>query len=259
MANDSAKISGKTEPGLHIDLTRLPSMFPPVDSMSDDDGSGALCISRRINTAMLTDAYCHGIFPWPFEEESVLWCSPAERGILPMEHFHIPHGVKRMMKQNRFSFSVNRDFGAVIDACASVPRIGENGESDATWITNKLRKVYREFHKMGFAHSFEAYDNETGELAGGLYGISLGGVFCGESMFHRVSGASQFAFVRAAELFRQGGVRLIDTQMVTNLTGAFGAFLISRSEYLELLGRYGGCPVDFTALFHAQNEHNATC
>jgi leucyl/phenylalanyl-tRNA--protein transferase len=108
-------------------------------------------------------------------------------------------------------------------------------------------KAYCEFHRLNYAHSFEAYD-ENGVLAGGLYGISVGKIFCGESMFFRVSGASKFAFVKMAEKLGSMGVKIIDTQMVTNATAAFGAHEIPAAEYLKLLRIYGGKPLDFSAL-----------
>ena len=163
------------------------------------------------------------------------------RGVLFCDDLHIPKSFQRELKKNRFTFKVDTAFEEVITNCARAERPGQ----DDTWITSEMIKVYCEFHRLHYAHSFEAYD-ENGVLAGGLYGISVGKIFCGESMFFRVSGASKFAFVKMVEFLKSRGVVLIDTQMVTNATAAFGARLISRDEYLLLLEQYGGDPLDFT-------------
>jgi leucyl/phenylalanyl-tRNA--protein transferase len=191
---------------------------------------------------MLADAYRHGIFPWPIGENVpyIPWASPEERGVLFCDKLHIPHGLKREMKKFKFEFRVDTAFQEVIANCAKAARPGQ----DESWITGAMIEVYTEFHELGYAHSFETFD-KNGELAGGLYGISIGRIFCGESMFYRVSGASKFAFVKMVEFLQNRGVVLIDTQMVTNATAAFGAQLISRKEYLELLDIYGGEPLDF--------------
>lgn len=213
------------------------SIFPsPLDA--DDDG--ILCFSTALNCGMLADAYSHGIFPWPFGEgeKYIPWCCPAERGIIMMDEFRIPHGTAREMKKWNFTFAVDQNFEEVIKSCAAAVR----KDQDGTWITEAIINTYCEFHRMGFAHSFETYD-ENGVLAGGLYGISAGRIFCGESMFHRVSGASKFAFIKMVDFLKEKGVELIDTQVVTNATQAFGAHEIPRAQYIKLLKKYGGEPL----------------
>ena len=113
---------------------------------------------------------------------------------------------------------------------------------DGTWITGKIIEAYNKFHRLGYAHSFETYDAD-GNLVGGLYGISIGRIFCGESMFFKVSGASKFAFVKMAEFLKERKVAVIDTQMVTNATAAFGAHMVTQEKYLKLLEKYGGNPL----------------
>ena len=213
------------------------SIFPiPTDT--DDDG--IVAFSTAINCEMLIDAYSHGIFPWPFGEgeDYIPWCSPVERGVLMIEDFHIPHGTRRDMKKWNFNFAVDRNFKEVITSCAEAQR----PDQDGTWITPAIIETYIEFHRLGYAHSFETYD-ENNNLVGGLYGISVGRIFCGESMFHHVSGASKFAFINMVEFLKSKGAAVIDTQMVTNATGAFGAKEILREKYLELLKKYGGAPL----------------
>ena len=215
------------------------SIFP---SPENADENGIVALSESLNCAMLIDAYQHGIFPWPFGEDVpyIPWASPAERGVLFCDQLHIPKSFQRELKKNQFTFKVDSAFEEVITNCARAIR----PDQESTWITSEMIKVYTEFHKLNYAHSFEAYD-KSGQLAGGLYGISVGRIFCGESMFYRVSGASKFAFVKMVEFLQARGVVLIDTQMVTSLTAAFGAKLINRSDYLKLLELYGGEPLDF--------------
>jgi leucyl/phenylalanyl-tRNA--protein transferase len=203
------------------------SIFPPPEQ---SDRNGVLCFTRDLDCKMLVDAYFHGIFPWPYDEYSVLWAAPKMRGILPITKFHIPKSLQRELKKDRFKVTADTCFDDVIEACASA----ERPDGPGTWITSKLLRAYKKFHKMGFAHSFEAF-NHDGELAGGLYGVVIGKVFCGESMFFHESGASKIAFCKAVEAMKTAGILLIDTQVVTNLTASFGAYEIPMKEYQKLL------------------------
>ena len=217
----------------------MKSIFPDPETA---DENGIVAWSRHLNCDMLADAYRHGIFPWPLGNDVpyIPWASPAERGVLFCDKLHLPHGLKREMKKFRFEFKVDSAFREVITNCAQAARPGQ----DDSWITAEMIDSYTEFHRLGYAHSFECFD-ERGVLAGGLYGVSTGKIFCGESMFYRVSGASKFAFVKMVEFLKSLDVVLIDTQMVTNATAAFGAQLIPRREYLKLLKLYGGEPLKF--------------
>ena len=212
------------------------SIFPPV---SKADENGVVAVSRKINSAMLADAYMHGIFPWPFGEGQLIpWMFPPQRGVIMRNGFKIRKSLQRELKKYPFILKIDHDFPAVIIACAEVDRAGQSG----TWITGEVIRAYCDFHRAGFAHSFEAYLPD-GTLAGGLYGISVGRIFCGESMFFHASGASKFAFVKMAEFLFEKGVEVIDTQMVTDATSAFGAHEIPGEDYLELLQKYGGSPL----------------
>ena len=215
------------------------SMFPSPDQA---DENGIVACSRGITCEMLQDCYYHGIFPWPFGEEYqvIPWCAPLMRGVLMLDEFHIPASFQREMKKNRFTCRIDSCFEEVICACAAAVR----PDSGGTWITQEVIRAYCEFHKMGYAHSFETFD-AGGNLAGGLYGISCGRVFCGESMFYKVSGASKFAFVKMVETLKQHDVVLVDTQMVTNATRSFGAKEIPSAEYIKLLKQYRGKPLSF--------------
>ncbi len=206
---------------------RFQSVFPsPGEALED----GALCYSEGLDCAMLLDAYYHGIFPWPFEEETILWASPPMRGVLPLEEFHIRKSLLREWKKTPFAFRTDSCFLRVIQECAKAPR----PDGPGTWITQKMIRAYHDFHKMGYAHSFEAFTPD-GELAGGLYGVILGRVFCGESMFFKVSGASKHAFCYAAQQLQKAGIVLVDTQMVTSLSASFGAREVPREQYLARL------------------------
>ena len=208
-------------------LITMGSMFPPPESADED---GVVCVSRDLNCDMLLDAYWHGIFPWPCAEHCILWSSPKQRGVIPIDEFHIPKSFQRELKKHLFEIRIDTCFDEVIEACAFTERKDEEG----TWITASIRREYKRFHRLGFAHSFEAFDSD-GSLAGGLYGILLNRIFIGESMFFRKSGASKAAFCHCAEVLAAHGVELIDTQVVTNMTASFGAYEIPFADYLRRL------------------------
>ena len=156
----------------------------------------------------------------------IRWFSPDPRAIIPLdERFHISHGLKRTLKKNPFTITINQDFPAVIEACSV-----SHGE---TWISKEIVRSYSELHERGVAHSVEA--RVDGELVGGLYGVALGGAFFGESMFHRATDASKAALVALVERLRDRGYSLLDTQWTTPHLMQFGALEIPQAEYLQLL------------------------
>jgi leucyl/phenylalanyl-tRNA--protein transferase len=179
-----------------------------------------------IDPALLVRAYREGIFPMAGESGRIEWFSPDPRGILPLDDFHVPARLARLVRQGRFEIAIDRAFGDVIDACAD--RI-EGG----TWISAEIRDSYLALHRLGLAHSVEAW--LEGRLAGGLYGVHIGGAFFGESMFHRVRDASKIALVGLAERLIRRGFSLLDVQWVTPHLEQFGAISISRRQYLGLL------------------------
>lgn len=180
-----------------------------------------------LTSERLLAAYAHGIFPMAINEEGEIgWFSPDPRAIIPLDdRFHIPHGLKRTLKRNPFEIAIDRDFESVIRACAE--------RAEGTWISTEIIESYCQLHREGHAHSVEAWLG--GELAGGLYGVHLGGAFFGESMFHRVADASKVALVALIERLRARGFRLLDTQWLTPHLARFGAYEIPRSEYLRRL------------------------
>lgn len=180
-----------------------------------------------LSTEMLLTAYCQGIFPMAVNKRGdIRWFSPDPRAVIPLdERFHIPHGLKRVLKKPRFTVTINQDFKGVIQACATA--------HGATWISPLITRAYCELHQRGFAHSVET--RLDGELVGGLYGVHIRGAFFGESMFHRVTDASKVALVALVERLRAGGFSLLDTQWTTPHLEQFGAFEIPRVDYLRLL------------------------
>ena len=155
------------------------------------------------------------------------WFSPDPRAIIPLdERFHIPHGLKRVLKKNPFNVTFDTDFGTVIRACAKA--------HGSTWISKEIIRSYSQLHKLGFAHSIEVWQDD--QLAGGLYGVHIGGAFFGESMFHKVTDASKVALVALVERLRAKNFTLLDTQWTTKHLLQFGTFEMPKAEYLELLG-----------------------
>ncbi|RMD92022.1 MAG: leucyl/phenylalanyl-tRNA--protein transferase [Calditrichaeota bacterium] len=173
----------------------------------------------------LIRAYSQGIFPMADETGRVRWYEANPRGILPFEKFHIPHDLKRILKQNKFKVTLDKAFGEVIRGCSR--------RSETTWISEEIIKAYIRFHELGYAHSVEAWLD--GELAGGLYGVALGGAFFGESMFYRKRDASKVALCHLVKWLMASRFVLLDIQMLTDLLRRFGGILISKDEYLQRL------------------------
>ena len=172
----------------------------------------------------LLTLYCAGWFPMAMADGSIRCFSPDPRGIIPLDSFHIPHGAKKALRDPRWEVRVDTTFERVVRAC---------GNRRDTWIDETMVQSYLGMHRAGHAHSLEVW--REGELAGGLYGVRIGGAFFGESMFHRVPGASKVALVCLALRLRQGGFQLLDTQWTTPHLTQFGARSIPRREYLHLL------------------------
>jgi leucyl/phenylalanyl-tRNA---protein transferase len=199
--------------------------FPPVD-MADADG--LLAIGGDLSRERLLLAYRNGIFPW-YENKYILWWCPDPRFVLFPSELKISSSMKQLLKKNSFEFSTNTDFNAVISQCKSVSRRGQDG----TWITEEMRNAYNDLHAFRYAHSAEVRLN--GELVGGLYGIRLGKIFYGESMFATHSNASKYAFIKYVELLKSEGVELIDCQVYTAHLESMGARMITRSHFVELI------------------------
>ncbi len=180
---------------------------------------------RELEPEILLGAYASGIFPMADHDGEILWFNPDPRAILPLDGVHVSRNLRKLCRSGKFEVVVDRDFPAVIQACAERP--------EGTWISPEFIEAYTRLHEMGFAHSVEA--RLDGGLAGGLYGVHLGGTFCGESMFYRVRDASKVALVGLVERMRRGGFTLLDVQFVTGHLRRFGAVEIPRKEYLRRL------------------------
>jgi len=183
-----------------------------------------------ITPEVLLKAYACGIFPMAesAEDPALYWIEPERRGIIPLDRFHVPNRLARTVRSNRFTVAIDRDFDAVLDGC-SQPMPGRT----RTWINARIRNLYRRLHERGDCHTVEVY--EGGALVGGLYGVSLGRAFFGESMFHRARDASKVALVHLVARLKAGRYRLLDTQFVTEHLRTFGAIEVSRPAYHKLL------------------------
>ena len=181
-----------------------------------------------ITIEMLIDCYCSGFFPMAEESGEVLWYTPDPRAIIPFENYHVSKSLKPILNKNLFEIKIDIDFEQVMRNCAS-PRKDE----DQTWINEEIIQLYVELHRMGLAHSVEAY--REGRLVGGLYGVCIGGVFFGESMFSLESNASKVAFHYLIQLLKSNGFALLDSQFMNDNVKRYGAIEIPRSEYLAKL------------------------
>jgi leucyl/phenylalanyl-tRNA--protein transferase len=199
--------------------------FPPVGKALKSP-NGLLCAGGDLSVERLLEAYSHGIFPWYSEGDPILWWSPDPRMVLYPEELKVSRSLRRSLERGPYETRVDTAFGAVIEACAA-PRDGQAG----TWIVPEMVEAYTRLHRRGFAHSVESW--RDGELVGGLYGVALGSVFFGESMFSRAPDASKVALVRLTERLRESGFRLIDCQQATPHLASLGAREIPRKAFAE--------------------------
>jgi leucyl/phenylalanyl-tRNA--protein transferase len=200
-------------------------LFPPPQLAEE----GLLAVGGDLSVERLLLAYAQGIFPWYEEGRPILWHSPDPRLVLPAGELHVSRRLERTLRSGRFRVSFDEAFDRVIDACARAPRAGQRG----TWITREMRRAYKRLHREGYAHSAEAWLGDR--LAGGLYGVSLGGAFFGESMFARVPDASKVALVTLVRALAAQGVALVDCQVTTEHLQRFGAREWPRERFLATL------------------------
>jgi leucyl/phenylalanyl-tRNA--protein transferase len=184
----------------------------------------------QLTPELLLDAYAHGIFPMAESADAadLFWVDPDDRGILPLENFHISKRQRNKLKRNLFEIRIDSDFISVIENCAAARR-----DSDDTWINAEIIALYHTLFKRGFCHTVEVWHRD--EMVGGLYGIALGGAFFGESMFHKVTDASKIALAHLVHRLRVGGYTLLDTQFVTDHLRSLGAVEIPRAHYHQKL------------------------
>lgn len=199
----------------------------PHPELADPDG--LLAVGGDLRPERLLLAYSHGIFPWYSEGQPILWHSPDPRAVLPVRERHVPRSLGKTMRRGGYRVTYDTAFDQVMAACGTTPRPHQRG----TWITREMKRAYGKLHELGYAHSAEAWDGER--LCGGLYGVSIGGAFFGESMFAHAEDASKVAFVRLLESLEEWGIELVDCQMPTPHLERFGAIEWSRGRFLREL------------------------
>ncbi len=200
--------------------------FPELKNQRD---SGVIAFGGELSVSRLLEAYSKGIFPWYDVNSPVLWHSPMKRCIFDIDGFKTSHSLKQKLKKGTFTYTFDKNFVQIMQCCALIKRKGESG----TWIFKETVDAYYELHKAGYAHSLEVWQN--GEIAGGLFGVSMGKAFFGESMFHLVTDASKAAMYFLTGFLKSNNFHFIDAQMKTDHLLSLGAKMISRNKYLDLL------------------------
>jgi len=195
--------------------------FIPADQA---DENGLVRIGGKLTPDWLLDAYTHGIFPWPFSHTILAWFAVNPRCIFEFDRFHVSRRLERTCKSGRFRITSDTDFAGVIRSCA------ERHEQNGIWITPEMIEAFIAFHRLGYAHSIETWSGD--ELAGGVYGVAIGGLFAAESMFFRHRDASNVALVALMRHLKERNYQLVDIQVKTDHTARFGAVEIPRSEYM---------------------------
>ena len=204
----------------------------PDPSQAREDG--LVAVGGDLSVERLLEAYQSGLFPWSVNP--ITWWSPDPRGVLQVGAVHVSRSLARTLRQAPYTVTFDQNFSAVIRACAEVPRSG----ATSTWISPQLLEAYEQLAQAGHAHSVECW--QEGRLVGGVYGVSVGGFFAGESMFHRADDASKVALVHLDRHLARRGFTLLDCQMVTSVTRSLGAIEIPRADYLDRLARAVGQP-----------------
>jgi len=197
---------------------------------------GIVGVGGDLRPAHLIEAYAHGVFPWFNAGDPIIWWSPDPRAIFDLHDFHVPRRLAATIRQGKFRTTVDQRFREVMEGCAAA-------RDEGTWVTAEMIDAYTELHERGHAHSLEVWLGD--ELAGGIYGVAVGGFFAGESMFHRVRDASKVALVALLTRLRERGYELFDTQIINDHTAQFGAVEIPRPEYLRRLAKAVRKPVRF--------------
>ena len=217
-----------------IPWLRSGAPFPSIETALAAP-NGLLAASAELTPERLLEAYRQGIFPWYSAGQPVLWWSPDPRMVLFVDEFRVSRSLRKAVRQEVFEIRVDTAFRTVIESCAVVPRSGQDG----TWITPAVVDAYCALHARGFAHSVEAW--RGGELAGGLYGVAIGRMFFGESMFARATDASKVALVHLVGILRERGMPLVDCQQETRHLASFGARPIARREFAERVAALVNC------------------
>jgi len=220
--------------------------FPPIDQALEDP-NGLLAAGGDLTPERLVSAYRMGIFPWYSPGEPILWWSPSPRCVITPDELHVSRSMRKRLKKDDYTVQFDKNFAAVIAAC-SEPRKGEDG----TWITRDIQNAYNQLHQLGIAHSVEVYMD--GELVGGLYGLAIGKLFFGESMFSRKRDASKIALIKMVEQLEKWGYALIDCQVSNEHLFSLGAYEISRESFQNYLDKYLDQPLDHSWQFETHGD-----
>jgi leucyl/phenylalanyl-tRNA--protein transferase len=221
-------------------------MFPDPRYAPGD----VIAIGEDLRVETLREAYRKGIFPWPSDDMPLPWFSPRRRAVIVFDELHVGRSLQKARRRNEFSFTIDRDFPAVIRACSEV----ERSDQDGTWISGPMIAAYTRLHDAGDAHSVEVWSGN--DLVGGLYGVDAGGVFTGESMFHTRPDASKLALLFLIDHLRSRGASFLDCQVMTPHMEALGARLITRARFLDLLAEAQAKGISlFQAEKHSPQRH----
>jgi leucyl/phenylalanyl-tRNA--protein transferase len=210
-------------------LTKLNKqlLFPSTDTALIEP-NGLLAFGGDLSPRRLILAYSSGIFPWYSQNEPIMWWSPNPRGILPLDNFNCSKSLKKFARNCDYQITINKAFDQVIDICATIPR-----NDSGTWITDDMINAYKKLHILGHAHSIEVWSDNV--LVGGLYGVIVGKVFCGESMFHKATNASKLAMLSLVEYLKYQGAEFIDCQMQNPHLASLGCIEVPRTKFLTIL------------------------
>jgi leucyl/phenylalanyl-tRNA--protein transferase len=214
-----------------LTLTKLDQqlIFPPADTALTEP-NGLLAFGGDLSARRLLLAYSSGVFPWFSQDEPIMWWSPDPRGILPLDHFKCSKSLKKFARNCDYHITINCAFDEAIDICAAIPR-----DDSGTWITDDMINAYKNLHRLGHAHSVEVWSENI--LVGGLYGIVVGKVFCGESMFHKATNASKLAMLSLVEYLKSQEAEFIDCQMQNPHLASLGCIEVPRSKFLTMLAK----------------------
>ena len=211
----------------------------PDPNTALDDPDGLLAVGGNLQPDTLLSAYYNGIFPWYNDDDPIMWWSPSTRCVIDPQNLHISKSLHKQLRKKSFTISFNQAFDQVIHACAQ-----RDSKTD-TWINSDMISAYTKLNQLGKAHSIEVWQDS--KLVGGAYGVAVGSIFCGESMFSKTSNASKVGLVYLSKYLSGMGFKLIDCQLVTNHLLTMGAKELSRKEFLQILKKFRNNPIEFTA------------
>ena len=219
---------------MKLTILNIDEIIFPNPELALQDPDGLLCLGGDLSSRRLIKAYSNGIFPWFSDGDPIMWWSPDPRAVLFLDKLHVSKSLSKCIRKNKFNVTWDKAFGDVISNCSKSPRKNQDG----TWITADMQEAYIRLHELGVAHSVESWKN--GVLVGGLYGVAIGKVFFGESMFSLASNASKVALVFLVKKLLKDGFVMIDCQQETNHILSMGAEVIPRSKFLNILSKNTG-------------------